>query len=163
MQEEQTVSFEPMYVDGPMPWHQRLFVWYVWLVAVLIVFRLVKFGIRLHRLKKLSKADGKDCIGFSVLWADSYEMAGSMKNFAVLTFLLSILEFSWSAIDNFSSLQMQKTSHWQPIVMRLTDALGAFMAGLIICIALFASSMLMQYLLKRRKPESATTASVPSP
>ena len=163
MQEEQTVTFSPMGLIGNPSWHEKLLAFYMLAMIILLAVRIVRFAWNLRQLYKLLKEDAHQSGTYLLLWAECLAKASSLKNFAVLTFLLSAVEVIWSTSDISSNFALGLFTGWKGYLMAISAALIDFKAGLIICTALFVSAMLMQHLLNRRKPESETKASVPSP
>jgi hypothetical protein len=163
IQEEQAVCFEPMYVDGPMPWLEKLLVLFLLAMAVLLVVRWVRFGKILHRLGKSAGGTEDESLMQKELWAACDERAISLRHFAVFTFLVSLLVCMSSVIDGLYGLWAVRSPSSAYVAHDVSYALSGFSAGVAVCIALYGSAMAMQYLLKRLKPKSATTASVPSP
>ena len=145
MQEDQTITFQPIFVEDPMPWHTRLVTLYLVVMMGSLAIWLVKFALDMRKLRKMEgnlKAE---------FWTSCYESTNSLKNFAFLTFLISLLDFVWSAIHIFAALEFEKVSQWKFVVERIALALTPFSLGIIVCIALFSCAMAMQHQLKRRR------------
>jgi NADH:ubiquinone oxidoreductase subunit 3 (subunit A) len=158
MQEDQTVQFAPEYIDRAIPWWEALFVYYLVAMAILILFRLTKFALALRKIRKLRADKVPEFPIIQALWTECYEKANSLRNWASLTFLFSILFLSGSTVDDISAFSSEKLYVWQPIMRGVAEALIPFMIGTVICIGFLVSAMMMQHILRRRKPNSPTSA-----
>jgi len=87
MQEDQTITFQPIFVENPVPWHTRLVTLYLVVMLGYLAIWLVKFALNMRKLRKM-EVDLK-----LEFWASCYEKTKSLKDFAFLTFLLSLLDF----------------------------------------------------------------------
>lgn len=145
MQEDQTITFQPIFVENPVPWHTRLVTLYLVVMLGYLAIWLVKFALNMRKLRKM-EVDLK-----LEFWASCYEKTKSLKDFAFLTFLLSLLDFVWSTINNLAALETEKVSQWKIVAERTAFALTPFSLGVIVCIALFSCSMVMQHQLKSRR------------
>lgn len=151
MQEDQTVSFSPMYVDGPEPWIARLFALYILVVLVVFSVRVIKLLAALHRLHRVPKRPLSPTFADS-LWAECCAKARSFKDISALTFLASLLNATWLIANVFLSVRAEKEASLGYVVGRVGDGLTYLAPGLIICIALYSAAMIFQASLKRRKP-----------
>lgn len=158
MQDEQTVSFQPMDFAYPQPWFTKLFVLYSMFVFVLLLVRAFQIASSLRRLRKLQKQSGSSPIVSDSLLTDCYLKADSFKSFAMLTFLVSLLNFAWYVANVLLALMEEKTSNLQFTFIQIGQALIPLMLGLILCIALYAGGMLSKSALRRRQPVLAFIA-----
>jgi hypothetical protein len=101
LQDDQTVPFEPMYVDGDQPWVTKLFVLYLLIVVVVSLVRVVLLAANLRKLRKAEKHPISALLS-DTLWSDCYSKARSFKDLSVVTFLLSLLNFAWCTANDFS-------------------------------------------------------------
>jgi hypothetical protein len=150
MQEEQTVSFSPMYVDGPEPWFTRLFVLYILIVLIVFLVRVIKVMAGLRKLRRARKRPVPGAIADS-LWTECYAMAHSFKEISALTFFASLLNATWYIADVFLSVRAEKTTSLNYVLARIGDSLVALALGLIICIVLYSAAMFFQAVLRRRR------------
>ena len=149
MQEEQTLAFQPIY-EGYVPWLAKLFLVYLFAVLLMIAVRAVRFGWNLRRLRKLEQTESSDFSSLHLLWTKCYAKAHSLRDFAIITFLLSVLHFSWWAADIFAAVGTEKTTGLNYILRALADPLGSFLIGISFCIALYLCAVLGEYILSRK-------------
>ena len=151
IREDQTVDFQPMYVDGPQPWYVNLFLLYLLLVVVVFLVRLIKLTIHLRRLRKAQKYPGAT-MSSDAMWSDCYAKAHSLKEISALTFLISLLTFTWYAVDVLASIRFAKRPSTAFVLARFGDGLPVLAFGLIFCIGLYFTAMVTQSRLRRWKP-----------
>jgi hypothetical protein len=154
LQDDQTVSFQPMYVDGDQPWVTKLFVLYLMIVFVVSLVRVALLAANLRKLRKAKKHPIPTPLS-DALWADCYARARSFKDLSVVTFLLSLLTFAWCTANDFSSIRAVKTPNVAYVLVRTGDGLVALAFGLIICIALYSAAMLSESAIRRRRRASS--------
>jgi hypothetical protein len=143
LQEDQTVTFQPMY-EGYQPWFAKLFVFYLLVVLVILLFRAVRFIWILLKLRK----GGEQSEAVSNELSDRI---ASTKQLAGLTVLVSILNLSWWTADIFFGVRTAKAPHLAYILPEIGDALNAFTLGIIISVAAFGGSMWARFALNRRR------------
>ena len=148
VQEEQTVSFSPMYVDGPEPWFTRLFELYLLTVLVVFSIRIIKLLAGLRSLRRARKDTSPAGLVYS-LWVESCEKAHSFKEISALTFFASLLNATWLIADVFLSVRAEKQVNLGYVLARVGDGLSYLALGLIICIALYSAAMFFQAALRR--------------
>lgn len=151
MQEDQTVNFQPMYDGYSQPWITKLLVLYLLFVLVLFVVRVLEIGLTLRSLRKLQKHPGRDPITPDTLWSNCCMKARSLKSFATLTFLLSLLDFTWSVSDILFNVRTEKTVNAAFILPSMGEALVPLSLGLIFCVALYVTSMVAESALRRSR------------
>jgi hypothetical protein len=159
MQEEQTVSFQPISNCGPQPWFMNLFGLFILVFLVVFVVRIVKLAANLYKLRNARKHSVPVPV-VDALWADCYSKVHSFKEISTLTFLVSLLTFIWYTADVFLSMRAQKITSVSYVLARTSGGLVAFAVGLIFCIALYSAAMLTQAVIRRRK--SAWSVSEPT-
>ena len=156
MQEEQTVSFEPMSVGwGPVPWHTRLFALYLLFIFALLLVRIVKLVANLRNIREAREQSTPATLS-DLLLADCYAKTKSLRDFCALTFLISLLNFGWSAANDFLSLLAEKTASVPYVLARIGEELIPFLLGLIFCIVLLSAAMLFEAALRHRRFDSST-------
>lgn len=151
MQEDQTVSFQPMYVDERQPWFLELFVLYVLIVLVVFLVKAIKLTASLRKLRKARKNSIHATVADS-MWASSYATAYSFKDISALTFFASLLNATWYTADVFLSVRFEKTTSINYVLARTGNGLVALALGLIVCIALYSASMFFQAALRHGSP-----------
>ena len=50
---DQTVTFQPIYIDGPSPWYERLFLLYLLVVLFVLPVSGVRLVVGLRRLRRI--------------------------------------------------------------------------------------------------------------
>ena len=151
MQEEQTVSFSPMYVEGPVPWFTRLFALYILVVVVIFLVRVIKLLVGLRNLRRAQKHPNPAAAGDS-LWAECYSKANSFKEISTLTFYASFLNATWLSANVLLSARAEKEANPGYVLARAGDGLFYLALGLIVCTALYSAALLFQAALRRRDP-----------
>jgi len=151
MQEDQTVSFSPMYVDGPEPWFTRLFALYTLVVLVVFLVRVIKLLAGLRKLRRARQHPNPATVA-DALWAECYAKAHSFKEISTLTFFVSLLNASWLIADVFLSVRAEKQANLGYVLARVGDGLSYLALGLMVCIVLYSTALLFQAILRRRNP-----------
>jgi hypothetical protein len=146
MQEDQTVAFQPIY-EGYLPWYSKLFLIYLFVVLAVILVRIVKFVWNLLRLRKLQRAEGHDSSQIHLLWTKCYAKAHSLRGLAILTFLLSLLDFSWWTSDILRTVRTAKTPGLAYILQAVADALAPFSIGILFCVVLYVCAVFGEQIL----------------
>ena len=151
MQEDQTVSFSPMYVDGPEPWFTRLFALYILVIVVLFSVRVIKLLAALRNLRNARKHPNPATVG-GPLSVESYARANSFKEISVLTFFVSLLNAAWFIADVLLSVRAEKEANVGYVLARVGNGLSYLALGLIVCIALYSAALFFQATLRRCNP-----------
>ena len=151
MQEDQTVSFSPMYVDGPEPWFTRLFALYILVVLVVFLVRVIKLLVGLRNLRRARRHPNPATLA-DALWEQCYANASSFKEISALTFFASLLNATWLIADDFLSVRAEKQANLGYVLARVGDGLSYLALGLIVCIALCSAALFFQAALRRRNP-----------
>jgi hypothetical protein len=148
MQEDQTVSFSPMYVDGPEPWFTRSFALYIFVVLVVFSVRIINLIRGLRNLRRAQQRPNPATVADS-LWAECYAKAHSFKEISVLTLFASLLNTTWLVANVFLSARAEKQANIGYVLARVGDGLSYLALGLIVCIALYSAAMFFQAALRR--------------
>ncbi len=151
IQEEQTVTFQPMFVDGKPYWMEKLFVLYLLFILLLLLNRIVRLLFSLRVLRKLNRSEQADVPVWSEVWTESWLYAHSLTKFGILTFFMSVLTLSMSIVDEFMGLATEKHYVAPFVLERLAYKLTAFNAGMVVSIALYAAGFFFESRLHRRK------------
>ena len=152
LQEEQTVTFEPMSICYSRPtWYEKLFVLYLIAILIFLLVRLIRCAICLHRLRKLERSQVSSAELFGTLWQQCWWNARSSTKFSFLTLLLSLITLSMSLTNEFLNLATAKQLTAAPVLSRLADKLTSFSAGLVVCILLYACGFFFESRLNRHK------------
>ena len=154
MQEDQTVSFSPMYVVGPEPWFTRWFALYILVVLIVFSVRVIKLLRGLRNLRRAEKRPNPAIVADS-LWEECYAIAHSFKEISALTFFASLLNATWLIANVFLSVKAEKQANLGYVLARVGDGLSYLALGLIICIALYSAAMFFQAALRRWNRRSA--------
>jgi hypothetical protein len=155
MQEDQTVSFSPMYVDGPEPWFTRLFALYILVVLGVFLVRVIKLVAGLRKLRKARQHPNHATLA-DALWAECYAKAHAFKEISALTFFASSLNASWLIADVFLSVRAEKQANLGYVLARVGDGLSYLALGLIVCIVLYSAALLFSG--RPKTPQSAWIA-----
>ena len=154
MQEEQTVSFQPIGYEGHTPWFVNLFVIYLLYVLLMTVVRVVRlmWTLRKHRMVQENEAPLESSSrGF---WETCHSKIQSIRNFSLLTFLLAVLVLSWNATDILAGVSTAKAPSVPYVAAQSAEALVPFVIGVFVSSALFCCAMFLESLVQRRSRKS---------
>ena len=163
MQEEQTVSFQPIGYDGPNPWYVNLFVIYLLYVLLMTVVRAVRLMWTLRKHRKAQEREAPLESSSQSFWEICYSEIRSIRNFSHLTFLLAALVLSLNAIDILAGVATEKVASFPYVAAGLANALVPFLMGIIICSAQFSCAMFLESRVRRRTLVLDLKASKPRP
>ena len=151
IQDEQVVTFTPMYVDGSPYWAEKLFALYLLAILVLLLIRAMRCMYLMRKIRLIEKSRSSAFELLGELWQRCWWNAHSLTKFAVLTFFLSFLTLSMSLVDAFMGLATEKQFYAPFLFERLSEKLTTFNAGLVVCILLYATGFCFESRLNRRK------------
>jgi len=140
-----------MYDGYSQPLFTRLFVLYLFCVGVLLLVRVVQIVLMMRKARKAQVSADKIGVSYELLYDKIRSKAHSLRGFAVLTFLLSMLDLTWSASDILLGLRTMKAANYTFVLARMGDSLVPVSFGLIICVALYLSDMVCESALKGRQ------------
>src|SRR5258708_2583142 len=152
MQEDQTVSFQPMGHEGSIPWFEKLLVIYLLCVLLMTVVRAVRMMWTLRKHRKAQKREVLPESSSQSFWEACHSTIRSIRDLSLLTFLLAGLVLSWDATEIFDGVANAKAPTLSYIAGDLSRALVPFVMGLGICSAQFGCSMFLDRLIRRRRP-----------
>lgn len=155
MQEDQTVSFEPISNCGPQPWHMQLFGLFILVFGLVFLVRIIKLAVNLRKFQR-ARTHSTPVAVVDGLWSDCYVKAHSFKDISALTFLVSLLNFVWYTTDVFLALRFQKITSVSYVLARTGDGLVALALGLALCVVLYSAAMFSEAVLRRRKSRWST-------
>jgi len=161
MQEDQTVSFQPMSHDGPVPWFENLFVIYLLCVLLMTVVRTVRLMWSLRKHRKAQKLEALPESTFQRFWEACHSTTRSIRDFSRLTFLLAAFVLSWDATEIFEGVANAKSPSFPYIAGELARALVPFVMGVGICAAQFCCSMFLDRLIRLRDPLTDCKSQLP--
>ena len=152
MQEEQTVSFDPMYADGPVPWFERLFMLYLLLVSLTTIIRFLRLAWALKRHRKEQKSASIPGLESQDFWDGCRTRCQSLRNSSILTFLVTTLVTAWSASNIFTQVLNQKTSQFSgAFAGDMAETLATFSIGIIVCTIIFCCAIFLERLILRER------------
>jgi len=149
MQEEQTVTFQPM--ENYVPWYVGLFRLYLALVILLAIFRFARLLWTLRKKRIGDQIQLLADVNLSEHWERSYIKARSFKTLSLLTFLVAVTVFVWTMSGDLMQVATQRTSGVGAIAGALADALKTFAVGLIVSTALFCCAAFCERLIDRHR------------
>ena len=151
MQEDQsqTVSFQPIGYEGPLPWYVKVFVIYLLCVLLTTIVRTVALLWKLRKLQKMQERGGYLQSEIQSFWEISYSRIRSIKSFSHLTFLLAVIVLGWDATDILAGISMEKVSNSSFVAARFAEALVAFLMGVILSCVLFVCAMFLENRVRR--------------
>ncbi len=148
---KQTLTFQPMFVDGSPPWYERLFVLYLLVMLIVLLVRGVRLAAGLRKLRKIEKNDPKASALAHDLWNSASFRARSLSKFSLLTFFLSLLIISMEGFDAFHGIRVQMTTVMARRVADFADKLPGFSFGMLVCVILYAFGWFFESRLNHRK------------
>jgi hypothetical protein len=151
MQDEQTVTFQPTYVDGSPYWIEKLFALFLLAILVVLLVRAIRCTYFLLKIRSIEKSQTNAFELMREQWQQCWWNAHSLTKFAVLTFFLSFFTLSMSLVDAFMGLATEKQFNSLFVFGRLSEKLTTFNAGLVVCILLYATGFYFESRLNRRK------------
>lgn len=152
MQEEQTVTFDPRYIDVYVPWYIRLLHLYLALVLLLTVLRSARLVWNLRTQRTAARlSESFFQLRSQDFWEHSYVKARSLKTLCHLTFLVSIIALLWSLADVLTQVSMQKTAGIGAVAGGLADTLRTFSVGIVVSAGLLCVAFLCERLIRSRR------------
>jgi hypothetical protein len=151
LQEDQTVSFQPMNHEGRVPWFVSLFVIYLLCVLLMTFIRVVFLMWTLRKRRKAQEREVPLDSSSQGFWEDCQSTVRSIRNFSQLTFLLAALVLFWNATNILAGVSTAKAPSLSYVAADLADALVPFLSGIVLCTALFCSAMFLERLVRRRR------------
>jgi hypothetical protein len=149
MQEEQAVTFEPVFDAGYIPWFAKLFALYLLFVLLLSAVRAARIIWVLWKHRKtsepLSDASSK---GF---WELCQARAAGFRKLSYLSLLLNGAVLTWSAADLLANLQTSKTPSLVWAAITMSDPLRLFTMGLFVCAGLYLCSIVFEAAILRQR------------
>ena len=141
LQEEQTVSFQPIGYEGHVPLYVRLFLVYLVYVLLSTVTNAIHIVWTLRKHRKSQEWE----------WERCHSRVRSMRNVSHLTFLLALLVLSWNATSILAGVSMEKVQSFSYLAAGLAEALVPFVVGIGFCAGQFCCAMFIESFLRRRR------------
>lgn len=145
MQEDQTVTFQPMEVY--VPWYIGLFRLYLVFVILLAIFRFVRILWILRKQRVALHTESSATLFSPESLELSFIKARSFKTLSQLTLLIAVTVFVWSVSGDLMQVAMRRTSGVGALAGDFADALRNFSAGMIVSTALFSCSVFCERLI----------------
>ena len=146
MQEGISAQWDTM-SEVRLAWSIRLFLIYLVVVVLVFCFRAIRM---LWHMRSLRKA-AQDANAFWLAWDASQARAVSIKNWSVLTFLLSFLVPAWNMTGTLREVSVQKLAGTAFLAGSTAEVLTAFCFGMLVCIVLYSVAFFLETLLLRYK------------
>ncbi|MDE3202141.1 MAG: hypothetical protein KGN79_14595 [Acidobacteriota bacterium] len=164
IQDEQTVSFQPIGIWIDHSWLEKLFVLGLFALFVFVVIRDVRLAIRLWKLRKLERAQPLQIAHWRAVWDQSNWHAQILTKLSIFVFFVSLFMFSVVMTESFSAFSFQKSTALNWVVIYLSQELPEFSFGMLVCSMLYGSGFFFESRLHRRKLafESLRNKSAPS-
>jgi hypothetical protein len=151
MQEDMTVSFDPILYEPQTTWFQRLFVIYLFSVFLIAIYRAIRIAWGMRKLRKLESGTSSDSgAEFPAHWELCLRDTESFKKFSYLTLLLSLLVLAMGTGDVLLGVATQKVPVIAVSAERMANAITSFSVGIVACIVLYCLAMFFDALLARR-------------
>jgi len=154
MQEEQTVSFQPIGYEGHTPWFVNLFVIYLLSVLLMTVVRVVRLLWAFRKHRKVEERETPLESSSQDFWESCNSKIRSIRNFSHLTFLLAVFVLSWNAIDILAGVSTAKAPSVSYFAAESSEALVPFLGGILFSFVLFCCAMFLESLVQRRSRKS---------
>ena len=153
-----TGSFSPEDLTRNPPLQEKLLGFYLLAILIVLLVRAIQLIRCLWALRKNGPAAQER---WDKVWTLGNLRARSLMRLAVLTFLLCVLEMSLSFTNVLWVVGTQKVAHTWWLLVEVAENLGAFNAGMVVCIVLYACGSFFESRLERRRL-AVNTAHVPS-
>ena len=151
MQEEQTVSFQPISYDGPEPWYVNLFLIYLLCMLLMTVGRAVRLMWVLRKHGKAQRREVPPESSSQSVWELCNSEIRTIRNSSHLNFLLATIVLSWHAVEILAGVATEKVASLPYVAGRLADAIVPFSMGAIICSVQFSCAMLLEGRVRRER------------
>lgn len=151
LQEEQTVSFQPIGYEGHTPWFVNLFVVYLLYVLIRTVGGTVRLIWTLRKMKKAQERETSVESSCQGLWETCDAKIRSIRNFSQLTFLLAALVLSWNTINILAGVSAAKAPNLPYVAAELAETLVPFTMGILFYFGQFCCAMFLESLVRRRR------------
>jgi hypothetical protein len=155
-----TVTFDvqSLYPGNP-PWYEKLFVFYLVFMLIVLLARAQQLAWNLARLRRLQREGRSASSRFRAIWLTANAHADSLLRFSVLTLVLVLADFCMAAAHTVALVATQKVegTYWVSIDTAQQLRLSAF--GLLVCAALYAASFFFHGRLVRRELSFAKESS----
>jgi|GEM_PF-5581780 len=139
---EQTVSFDPLYINSTPPWYEKIFALYLAFMLLVLVARGAQLCWHLARLRRLQKAEATT--RFNALCRTAHVHADSLRRFSVLTFVFVLADFCLAAANILANVAEMKSPVYRWISRDASDLLYLSAFGLLVCAALYAAGFFFQ-------------------
>lgn len=163
LQEEQTVSFQPIGYEGRTPWFVNLFIIYLLYVLIKTVVSTVRLIWTLRKHEKAQEREASVESRSQGLWEIWHSKIRSIRNFSHLTFLLAALVLSWNTINILVGVSTAKVPSFSFVAAELAVALVPFTMGIVFCSGQFCCAMCLESLVTRRRHLLDRRANKPQP
>lgn len=161
LQEGQTVEFSPVF-EPRLSALDKFFAFYLLFVMVFTVMRCVSLLLNLRHLRKLEESKPLDARKFEQVWSVSSARVKIMRRVVALTLLFDLTDLSQSVANSFLGVATEKSTNIAVFLPELGSQLTKFTAGLFICLALYACSIVFESrLIQRRLSFERTSTAIP--
>jgi hypothetical protein len=143
-----TVTFSPGSLTRNPPWQEKLLGLYLFAILIVLLVRVVQLTRCLWALRKNELA-AKD--GWDKAWTLGKLRARSLMRLAVLTFFLCTLEMSLSLTNQLWAVGTRNVAYSWWTLVGVAEELGAFNAGMVVCVSLYACGFFFESRLERRR------------
>lgn len=162
LQESDTVTFDPQFLYPNPPWYEKLFVFYLLFMLLVLVARGLQLFWHLVRLRRLQKEGAATAPRFRALWLAANAHADSLRRFSVLTIVFVLADLSLAAADILARVATEKVAGTRWLSVDAAQQLRISAAGLLVCAALYATSFFFHGRLVRRELAFAKESSAAS-
>lgn len=142
-----TVSYSPESLTRNPPWQEKLLGLYILAILIVLLIRAIQLIRCLWELRDDGPA-AQD--GWKKTWTLGKLRARSLMRLAILTFFLCILEMSLSFTNDLWAVGTQKVAQLRWLLVGVAEDTGAFNAGLVLCVVLYACGFFFESRLERR-------------
>jgi hypothetical protein len=126
MEDEQTVSFQPIGYESHVPWFVNLFVIYCFCVLLVTIVRTGRLLWNLRKHRKAEEYEAPLESSSHSFWEICYSTIRSIRNFSHLTILLAAVVLCWSVTNILAGVAAVKVACVPCAAARLADALIPF-------------------------------------
>jgi len=138
-------QWDPSTIDRIMPWEPRLFVLFLFVVAIFLLVRVTQLSWFLWRSKAVSPLPGSDVVasGSTTVLVRDLAIASiravSLKTSATLTLLLSLTVSAEELFKLLNSVRFEKSSGISAIAGAGAEIMSVFALAVGVCAMLYAA------------------------
>jgi len=141
-----------------LPWEQRLLILYLLVVLLFALVRAVRLTWTLHQTWRITKSESSQSHSLPTArakflhdWRWYVIKVESLRKAAVMTFLLSVLAFLYTAVNGLRELSVQRQIGMGALGGEGAELLTSFAVAVAVCTILYAAYGFLEGAMARKK------------